>query len=124
MGKDQRRLVNLRDDVCHRKGFARTGNTQQGLFPVAGAQTFNKAGDSSRLVTGRLVRRVQFKIHPKLPPEKLDNNSQKRPEQLNVPPVSTIDYTISDNKSTAGFQTFIPVFLQRIQFCPNFILSN
>ena len=68
VGKYQRRLVDLRDDIGHCKGLTGTGNTQQGLFPVTGAQTGNQACYCSRLVPGRLIWGMQFKIHPVLPP--------------------------------------------------------
>ena len=55
MSDDQRRFIQLLDDVCHRKGFSRAGNAQKGLALVAFFETFDKVGDRLGLVAGRFV---------------------------------------------------------------------
>ena len=68
MGQNQSGLVDLLDDVGHGKGFARTGNTHQGLFLVAIKQALGQSFNGLGLVTGGPVAAFQFKmIHGFLP---------------------------------------------------------
>ena len=55
MSNDQRRFIQLLDDVCHREGFSRTGDAEKGLALVAFLEAFDKVGDRLGLVAGGLV---------------------------------------------------------------------
>ena len=55
VGDDQRRFIQLLDDVCHREGFPGTGDAQKGLALVALFETFDQFGDRLRLVAGGFV---------------------------------------------------------------------
>ena len=49
---DQRRFIQLLDDIRHRKRLARTGDTKEGLALVTFLKAFNQIGDSLGLVAG------------------------------------------------------------------------
>lgn len=55
VGNDQRWFIQLLNDVCHRKCFSGTGDTQKGLALVALLETFDKVGDRLGLVAGGFV---------------------------------------------------------------------
>ena len=51
MGKHQRRLTDLRDDVGHRKGLPRTCDAKQCLVPISRTDGFHQFLDCLRLIT-------------------------------------------------------------------------
>ena len=55
MSNDQRRFIQLLDDICHREGFSGAGDAQKGLTLVAFLEAFDKVGDRLGLVAGGLV---------------------------------------------------------------------
>ena len=55
MCKDKRGAVDLFDNICHSKGFSRTGNSEQNLFLIAVKHTVCKAVYSLRLIAHRLI---------------------------------------------------------------------
>ena len=60
MREDQRRPVELGDDIGYGEGLAATGNAEQGLRPCAGADAVHQCGDGLRLVAGRSVWGLEF----------------------------------------------------------------
>ncbi len=54
MAENQRRLVHLLNNVCHRVGFSGPGRTQKNLSSLAVPQAANQCLDGSRLIAGRL----------------------------------------------------------------------
>ena len=63
MGDDQGRLAEVADDVGRREGFARTGDAEQGLVPVARLEAFRQLGDSLALVAAWLVVGGKLEFH-------------------------------------------------------------
>lgn len=63
MAQDQRRFVELRNDVRHRERFTRTGYAQQRVVAAVAAQRRNELFDRFGLVAGRFIIRYQFEIH-------------------------------------------------------------
>ena len=61
MGDDQRRLIQLLDDVRHRKSLARTGDAKKGLKLVSFLETFDQLFDRLWLIPLRLVIGHQLK---------------------------------------------------------------
>ena len=62
VGQNQRGPVAFCNNICHGKGLAAAGNTQQGLATVAPLHAFHQCFNGLRLVAGGLVRGYQFKI--------------------------------------------------------------
>ena len=54
VGQNQRRPIDLLDDVGHREGLAGAGDAEQCLVPIAGVQPFDQLVDRLGLVSGRL----------------------------------------------------------------------
>ena len=52
MGDDQRRFIQLLDDIRHRESFTRTGDAKEGLTLVTFLKAFNQVSDSLGLVAG------------------------------------------------------------------------
>ena len=52
MGDDQRRFIQLLDDICHRESLARTGDAKEGLTLVAFLEAFDQVSDGLGLVAG------------------------------------------------------------------------
>ena len=50
MTHDQSRLLNLINDVCHRKRLTRTGNPTERLMTVTGFNRFHQLGDRLFLI--------------------------------------------------------------------------
>ena len=55
MSNNQRRFIQLLDDIRHRKGFSGAGDAQKGLALVAFFKTFDQVGDRLGLVAGGFV---------------------------------------------------------------------
>ena len=55
MSDDQRRFIQLLDDICHRESFTGTGDAEKDLALVALLETFDKVGNRLGLVAGGLV---------------------------------------------------------------------
>ena len=68
VGDDQRRFIELFDDIGHGKGLSRTGDAQQGFALVSLFKTLHQLLDGPRLVARGLKLRMQHKmIHGVLP---------------------------------------------------------
>ncbi len=52
VGDDQRRFIQLLDDICHRESLARTGDAKEGLTLVAFLEAFDQVSDGLGLVAG------------------------------------------------------------------------
>ena len=52
---DQRRFIQLCNDIRHREGFSGAGDAQESLALVAFLKAFNQIGDSLGLVAGGFV---------------------------------------------------------------------
>ena len=63
MREDERRAVDLRDDLGHRKGLARTGDAKEHLVLIAAFDTANQLPDRLRLVSAGFVIADKFEIH-------------------------------------------------------------
>ncbi len=61
MRNDERRLVELRDDIGHRERLARAGDAEQCLLVKAGFESVDQFLDRVRLVAGRLEGGVEDK---------------------------------------------------------------
>ena len=55
MSNDQRRFIQLLDDIRHRKGFSGAGDAQKCLALVTFLEAFDKVGDRLGLVAGRFI---------------------------------------------------------------------
>jgi len=55
VGNDQRRFIQLLNDVCHRKCLSGSGNTQKCLTLIALPKTTDQTVDRLRLVSGGLI---------------------------------------------------------------------
>ena len=52
VGDDQRRFIQLLDDICHRESLTRTGDAKEGLTLVTFLEAFDQVGDGLGLVAG------------------------------------------------------------------------
>ena len=59
---DERRLIQLRDNICHREGLAGAGYTEQRLTFLARFKAFYQPVDCFRLIPGWCIFRYQFKM--------------------------------------------------------------
>ena len=55
MGDNQRRFIQLLDDICHRESFTRTGDAKEGLTLVTFLEAFDQVSDGLGLVAGGFV---------------------------------------------------------------------
>ena len=62
MRDDQRRLLQSLDDICHRKGLAGAGNTEQGLELISLLEAERQLFDGLRLITGRCIVRMKLEF--------------------------------------------------------------
>ena len=62
MRDNQRRSLQLFNDIGHREGFAGTGYAEQRLKLVALTEALHQFCNRLRLVAGRCVRRMQMKL--------------------------------------------------------------
>ena len=60
---DQRRPIELADDIRHRERLSRTGHAEQRLVAIARLDRLQQLRDRLRLVAARLVVRFELKRH-------------------------------------------------------------
>ena len=60
--QNERRLVHVGDDVRHGERLSRAGDAEQYLFPVAAQHALCQLFDRLRLVAGRLLCGMQYKL--------------------------------------------------------------
>ena len=61
--EDQRRPLQLLDDVRHRERLARAGDAHQHLLGSTAAQAIDQFTNRLRLIAGRLERGVELELH-------------------------------------------------------------
>ena len=61
---DERRPIELADDIGHRECLSRTGHAEQRLMAIARLDRLDQLRDRLPLVAPRLVVRFELKRHP------------------------------------------------------------
>jgi hypothetical protein len=63
MGHNESRSIEVSDDVCHCKGFSRTGNAFETLHFLSGLNALDQCGDCLRLIARRLEGGLKRECH-------------------------------------------------------------